>query len=196
MRLLEIAMPIMRKMMKVRNRKCIWWNSFWKAWFGHNYFEFLPYWAILTIWYFSIIFVFECVGKENDAGTNELDDLENFGKKKKKKKKPFNMDELENNLPSTENEDKKEDAVNDVAGDEGGNVENDYEFDLDFMKTKKKKKKKKDLDGLVADKTEEEQQIQSDNGRFKRCPSLFFVFFFKMNSSEKLICYEYKINVS
>lgn len=104
-------------------------------------------------------------GKENDA--NELDenlDLENFGKKKKKKKKPFNLDELENNLPSTDGDDKKDDAVNDVAGDEGGNVENDYDFDLDFMKTKKKKKKKKELDELVAEKTEEQQQIQQDNG--------------------------------
>lgn len=104
-------------------------------------------------------------GKENDA--NELDenlDLENFGKKKKKKKKPFNLDELENNLPSTDGDDKKDDAVNDVAGDDGGNVENDYDFDLDFMKTKKKKKKKKELDELVAEKTEEQQQIQQDNG--------------------------------
>jgi len=103
-------------------------------------------------------------GKENDA--NELDenlDLENFGKKKKKKKKPFNLDELENNLPSGDGDDKKDDAVNDVAGDDGGNVENDYDFDLDFMKTKKKKKKKKELDELVAEKTEEQQQIQQDN---------------------------------
>lgn len=117
-----------------------------------------------------ICFVFRLLvfsGNANDAGANELDenlDLENFGKKKKKKKKPFNMDELENNLPSTEGDDKKDDAVNDVAGDEGGNVENDYDFDLDFMKTKKKKKKKKELDELVAEKTEEQQQIQQDNG--------------------------------
>lgn len=108
------------------------------------------------------------VGKENDGGANEFDenlDLENFGKKKKKKKKPFNLDELENNLPSGEGEDKKEDAVNDAAGDEGGNIEDDYDLDLDFSKTKKKKKKKKELDELVAEKTEEQQQIQSENGK-------------------------------
>ncbi|XP_055311159.1 eukaryotic translation initiation factor 2 subunit 2 [Sitodiplosis mosellana] len=105
-------------------------------------------------------------GKENDGGANEFDenlDLENFGKKKKKKKKPFNLDELENNLPSGESEDKKEDAVNDAAGDEGGNIENDYDLDLDFSKTKKKKKKKKELDELVAEKTEEQLQVQSEN---------------------------------
>lgn len=105
-------------------------------------------------------------GKENDGGANEFDenlDLENFGKKKKKKKKPFNLDELENNLPSGESEDKKEDAINDAAGDEGGNIENDYDLDLDFSKTKKKKKKKKELDELVAEKTEEQQQVQSEN---------------------------------
>lgn len=77
------------------------------------------------------------------------------------------MDELENNLPSTEGDVVNEEAVN-VAGDEGGNVENDYDFDLDFMKTKKKKKKKKDLDELVSEKTEQEQQqIQSENGTLK-----------------------------
>lgn len=114
--------------------------------------------------------MFACIlGRENDGGANEFDenlDLENFGKKKKKKKKPFNLDELENNLPSGENEDKKEDAVNDAAGDEGGNIENDYDLDLDFSKTKKKKKKKKDLDELVAEKTENQQQeVQSENGK-------------------------------
>lgn len=123
---------------------------------------------ILANFLFSLlcfIFAFVDAGKENDA--NELDenlDLENFGKKKKKKKKPFNLDELENNLPSADGDEKKDDAVNDVAGDEGGNVENDYDFDLDFMKTKKKKKKKKELDELVAEKTEEQQQTQQDNG--------------------------------
>ncbi|XP_031616371.1 eukaryotic translation initiation factor 2 subunit 2 [Contarinia nasturtii] len=105
-------------------------------------------------------------GKENDGGANEFDenlDLENFGKKKKKKKKPFNLDELENNLPSVDGDDKKEDAVNDAVGEEGGNVENDYDVDLDFSKTKKKKKKKKELDELVAEKTEEQQQVLSEN---------------------------------
>lgn len=109
-------------------------------------------------------------GKENDGGPNDFDenlDLENFGKKKKKKKKPFNLEELENNLPTGDGDEKKEDGVNDVAGDEGGNVENDYDLDLDFSKTKKKKKKKKELDELVAEKTEEQQQqqLQFDNGK-------------------------------
>lgn len=137
----------------------------------------------------NISFVFCCclhsTGKENDA--NELDedfDLENFAKKKKKKKKPFNLEELENNLPSADGDEKKDDAVNDVAGDDGGNVENDYDFDLDFMKTKKKKKKKKELDELVAEKTEEQHQIQLDNGTIKfeifilifKCFSFFYVF--------------------
>lgn len=106
--------------------------------------------------------------KENDGGANEFDenlDLENFGKKKKKKKKPFNLDELENNLPSGDGDDKKDDAINDGAGEDGANIEN-YDLDLDFSKTKKKKKKKKELDELVAEKTaEEQQQIQSENGK-------------------------------
>lgn len=35
--------------------------------------------------------------------------------------------------------DKKEYAVNDAAGNETSNVENDYDVDLDFSKMKKKK---------------------------------------------------------
>lgn len=108
-----------------------------------------------------------CLGKENEGG-NDFDenlDLENFDKKKKKKKKkPFNMDELENNLPSGDGDEKKDDSINDGVGDEGGNVENDYDLDLDFSKTKKKKKKKKELDELVSEKTEEQQQVLSENG--------------------------------
>lgn len=45
------------------------------------------------------------------------------------------MDELENNYSSGEGESKKEDAVNDAAGNEGGNVENDHDFDVGFSKT-------------------------------------------------------------
>lgn len=108
-------------------------------------------------------------GKENEGGANDIDeiDLENFGKKKKKKKKPFNLDEMENNLPAGEStNDAAGDAANEVAGDEGGNVENDYDVDLDFSKSRKKKKKKKDLDELVAEKTEEQQPIQSENGKY------------------------------
>lgn len=78
--------------------------------------------------------------------------------------KPFNMFELENNLPSGDGDEKKEDAVNDVAGEEGGNIENEYDLDVDFSKSRKKKKKKKELDELVAEKPEETQQTQTENG--------------------------------
>jgi len=104
--------------------------------------------------------------KETNDGVNDLDenlDLENFGKKKKKKKKPFNLDELENNLPSTDGDEKRDENVNDAAGEEGGNIEDDYDLDVDFSKTKKKKKKKKELDELVSEKTEEGAQTQNEN---------------------------------
>lgn len=105
--------------------------------------------------------------KENDGGANEFEeDLDlNFGKKKKKKKKPFNLDELENNLPSGDGDDRGDEAINDGTGEDGANIENDYDLDLDFSKTKKKKKKKKEFEELVADKTEEQQQVQSENGK-------------------------------
>lgn len=104
--------------------------------------------------------------KENDGAVDfdENLDLETAGKKKKKKKKPFNLDDLENNLPSGDGDDKKDDAVNDGAGEDGANIEN-FDLDLDFSKTKKKKKKKKELDELVAEKSEEQQQILSENGK-------------------------------
>lgn len=107
------------------------------------------------------------ITREDDSGANEFDenlDLENFGKKKKKKKKPFNLDELENNLPSGDGEEKKDEITNDAVGEDGANIENDYDVDLDFSKTKKKKKKKKELDELVAEKPEELQLNQTDNG--------------------------------
>lgn len=103
--------------------------------------------------------------KEQDAA-NEFDenlDLESFGKKKKKKKKPFNLDELEQNLP-TETDENKDEGVNDGAGEEGANVEEEFDFDVDFSKTKKKKKKKKDLDELVAEPLDENQQAAADHG--------------------------------
>lgn len=74
------------------------------------------------------------------------------------------MDELENNLPSGDGDEKKEDVVNDVAGEEGGNIENEWDLDVDFSKSRKKKKKKKELDELVAEKPEETQQTQMENG--------------------------------
>lgn len=106
----------------------------------------------------------EDTGKENDGG-NDFDenlDLESFGKKKKKKKKPFNLDELDQNLPA-ENEDKKDEAGIDGNAEDAGNVEDEYDLDLDFSKTKKKKKKKKELDELVAEKTDESAQAQKEN---------------------------------
>lgn len=105
-----------------------------------------------------------------EDGGNDFDenlDLENFGKKKKKKKKPFNLDELENNLPVESEEPSEGGAVNEGAGEEGGNADEEYDLDVDFSKTKKKKKKKKDLDELVAEKLEEEVQINKENGECK-----------------------------
>lgn len=113
-----------------------------------------------------------------DVG-NDIDenlDLENFGKKKKKKKKPFNLDELENNLP-TESDEKKDEVANDGAGEDGGNVEDDYDLDVDFSKTKKKKKKsKKDVDELIADKTEEGDKSQRDSGNYSILHIIYFLF--------------------
>lgn len=108
----------------------------------------------------------EDASKEQD-GANEFDenlDLESFGKKKKKKKKPFNLDELEQNLP-TETDENRDDGINEGAGEEGANVEDDYDLDVDFSKTKKKKKKKKDLDELVAEPLDEHQQALADHGK-------------------------------
>jgi len=101
-----------------------------------------------------------------EDGGNDFDenlDLENFGKKKKKKKKPFNLDELENNLPVENEEPSESGALNEGGGEEGGNADEEYDLDVDFSKTKKKKKKKKDLDELVAEKLEEEVQINKEN---------------------------------
>lgn len=111
----------------------------------------------------------EDASKEQDAAIefDENLDLESFGKKKKKKKKPFNLDELEQNLP-TETDENRDEAVNEGAGEEGVNVENDYDLDVDFSKTKKKKKKKKDLDELVAEPLDENQQALADHGNVKR----------------------------
>lgn len=127
----------------------------------------------------------EDASKEQDAA-NEFDenlDLESFGKKKKKKKKPFNLDELEQNLP-TEIDENRDEAVNEGAGEEGANVEDDYDLDVDFSKTKKKKKKKKDLDELVAEPLDEIQQALADNGndlifRF----GVFYIFLFSCHKS-------------
>lgn len=106
--------------------------------------------------------------KESGIDFDENLDLENLGKKKKKKKKPFNLEELEQNLP-TETEESKDDGANEGAGEEGGNAEDDYDLDPDFSKTKKKKKKKKELDELVAEATEETQQAYNQNGKFRKC---------------------------
>lgn len=92
---------------------------------------------------------------------NDLDenlDLENFGKKKKKKKKPFNLDELENALPTSNETNDLNNTVQDGADEDGGNVDEDFNLDVDFSKSKKKKKKKKDLEDLVADKLDDERE--------------------------------------
>ncbi|XP_055382563.1 eukaryotic translation initiation factor 2 subunit 2 isoform X2 [Condylostylus longicornis] len=96
-------------------------------------------------------------------GGNELDDnldLENFGKKKKKKKKTFNLDDLDNALPT--NDTNANDGVNEGAVDDV-NLEEDVDLDMDFSKTKKKKKKKKDLDELVSEKQEDEKSDEKEN---------------------------------
>lgn len=117
--------------------------------------------------------------KPTEAGEENFD-LEYFGKIKKKKKKPFNLDDLENNLPSVDGDEKKDEGAIDAAAEDGANAENDYDIDLDFSKTKKKKKKKKELVDLVAEKTDEQQQNLSDNGRcyssFVQLHSLLSVF--------------------
>lgn len=117
-----------------------------------------------------------------DQDSNAMDfddnlDLESFGKKKKKKKKPFNLDEIENSLPSGEAGEEAEDAgaVEAGAGEEGDAQMEDFDLDVDFSKTKKKKKKKKDLDELVAEKLEEDIQTNKDNGK-RRC-LLYFASF-------------------
>lgn len=106
--------------------------------------------------------------RKEDGGNNFDDnlDLENFGKKKKKKKKPFNADELENNLPVESEEPSEGGGNNEGAGEDGGNADDDFNLtEVDFSKsTKKKKKKKKDLDELVAEKLEEEIQTDKENG--------------------------------
>lgn len=89
------------------------------------------------------------------------------GKKKKKKKKIFNVEDKETNLPTGDaGEENADDGGQDGgAGDDGGNMEEDYDFDVDFSKTKKKKKKKKDLDELVAEKLEEDVQTNKENSK-------------------------------
>lgn len=85
-------------------------------------------------------------------------DLENFGKKKKKKKKPFNVDELENALPTPNETNDLNETIQEGGEEEGGNADEDFNLDLDFSKTKKKKKKKKDLEDLVADKIDDDRE--------------------------------------
>jgi len=83
-----------------------------------------------------------------------------LAKRKRKKKKTFNLDDLDNALPTNDSN------VND-AGNEGAtedpNQEEDVDIDMDFSKTKKKKKRKKDLDELVAEKQEEEKSEEKEN---------------------------------
>ncbi|CAD7083069.1 unnamed protein product [Hermetia illucens] len=99
-----------------------------------------------------------------DNEVKDLDDdldLENFGKKKKKKKKPFNLDDLDNALPSKEPA-VDDSGIGDGAGDEA-NADEDFDLDMDFSKTKKKKKKKKDLDELVAAAVEDDKSEDKEN---------------------------------
>lgn len=77
--------------------------------------------------------------------TEEMLDLDTFGKKKKKKKKAFNLEEIDEALPDTE-------SIESV------------DLDMDFSKTTKKKKKKKvELDELVAEDKNEEKGNEKEN---------------------------------
>lgn len=84
-----------------------------------------------------------------EAQPNESEDildLDNFGKKKKKKKKPFNLEELDVALNETETQEPEDD------------------LDMDFsMTTKKKKKKKVELDELVAENKADEKGDDKEN---------------------------------
>ncbi|OTF74454.1 eukaryotic translation initiation factor 2 subunit 2-like protein, partial [Euroglyphus maynei] len=78
----------------------------------------------------------------NDATMEDDLDLSDFSglKKKKKKKKPFNLEELENALPSESGE---KESPGDEKPDDSQATEAVDDFDLDFSVSKKKKKKKK-----------------------------------------------------
>ncbi|XP_046911340.2 eukaryotic translation initiation factor 2 subunit beta [Dermatophagoides farinae] len=80
--------------------------------------------------------------KTNDVPLDDDLDLADFSglKKKKKKKKPFNLEELENALPSESGE---KESPGDEKPDDSQATEAVDDFDLDFSVSKKKKKKKK-----------------------------------------------------
>lgn len=105
--------------------------------------------------------------KLNEDTGNDLDenlDLENFGKKKKRKKKPFNLDEIDNALPSVNEANNDEQVIAELGQDDGANPEEDFDLDLDFSKTKKKKKKKaKELDEILADKVDDDREDGNEN---------------------------------
>ncbi|KFM66939.1 Eukaryotic translation initiation factor 2 subunit 2, partial [Stegodyphus mimosarum] len=83
----------------------------------------------------------------------DLDDFSGL-KKKKKKKKPFNLEELESNLPEVETKDES----NILITDEKGMDEAALDDDLDFSLPKKKKKKKK----INIDELESEFAVADD----------------------------------
>ncbi|XP_035227151.1 eukaryotic translation initiation factor 2 subunit 2-like [Stegodyphus dumicola] len=83
----------------------------------------------------------------------DLDDFSGL-KKKKKKKKPFNLEEIESNLPEFETKDESNILITDEKGmDEAG-----LDDDLDFSLPKKKKKKKK----INIDELESEFAVADD----------------------------------
>jgi translation initiation factor 2 subunit 2 len=104
--------------------------------------------------------------KPNEDTGNDLDenlDLENFGKKKKRKKKPFNLDEIDNALPSVNEANNDEQIIAEQGQEDGANPEEDFDLDLDFSKTKKKKKKKKELEEILADKLDDDREDGTEN---------------------------------
>ena len=104
-----------------------------------------------------------------------------LSKKKKKKKKAFNLDDLENALPSGENEIAEKQPDNEQTNDQEGIADTDLalnDSDLDFNLPLKKKKKKKvtlqesDLIGdsiidqlLQEDKENQQTTILSTDGQ-------------------------------
>lgn len=81
-------------------------------------------------------------------GVDDIGDLNDFTglKKKKKKKKPFNLDELEANLPPEGNDDSQKASPGDEKGDDSQVADLVDDLDFDFSSKKKKKKKKTTFD--------------------------------------------------
>ena len=101
---------------------------------------------------------------------DDMGDLTDFSgqKKKKKKKKPFNLDDLESNLPSEGNDISQKTSPSDDKGDDfqtADAVVDDLDFDFSAKKKKKKKKTTFDLPEQddSADKENEAEVFDEDS---------------------------------